>query len=77
MILQKEIYLSRLVLNLAGLDPGYGNEGDWAESGDQLSDEKSPMLYYSRAFVLLMRKTANIIWNRHTLLFMDKINQWQ
>jgi hypothetical protein len=36
---------------------------------------KSPMLYHSSASVMLMRKTTNIIWNRHTFLFMDKINQ--
>ena len=36
---------------------------------------KSPILYHLSASVLLMRKTTNIIWNRHTLLFMNKINQ--
>jgi hypothetical protein len=33
------------------------------------------MLHHSSASVLLIRKTTNIIWNRHALLFMDKINQ--
>ena len=59
---------------------GYGNEGDRAESGDQLSDEDESdedeithaapfMLYHSCCTIQI----TNIIWNRHTLLFMDKI----
>ena len=72
---------------LAGLEPGhdgYGNESDRAESGNQLSDEDESdedELTHAVPFKcigaaeLLMRKTTKIIWNRHAVLFMDKINQ--
>jgi hypothetical protein len=62
---------------LAGLEPGqngYGNEGDRAESGDQLSDEDESD-EDEITHVVPRKITTNIIWNRHTLLFMDKINQ--
>ena len=64
---------------MAGLEPVQdvydtgnerGDQGDRAESDDELCDEdesdekeeKSPTLYHSSASVLLMRKTTDIIW---------------
>jgi hypothetical protein len=66
---------------LAGLDR-YGNEGDRAESGDQLSDEDESdedEITHAVPFKCIgaahEKNYQPIIWNRHTLLFKDKINQ--
>ena len=58
-----------------------GNEGDRAESGDQLSDEDESdedEITHAVPFKCIgaaHEKNTNIIWNRHNLLFIDKINQ--
>ena len=71
---------------LAGLEPGqdgYGNKGDRAESGDQLSDQDESdedEITHAVPFKCIGAASekhlfTKIICNRHALLFMDKINQ--
>ena len=70
---------------MAGLEPGqdgYGNEGDRAESGDQLSDEdESDENEITHAVPFKWTSAAHEKNYQHHLeqaiylLFMDKINQ--